>query len=317
MTLRIPGPHLDSRQSWIKMDRFRHERDPAVALVRYGTRVTPNLSRLPLDELAWPLGRPKRLGKGCVGDMESSDHLLAYATSRLLYMPRPGVRAKVSVMVVEPEAIQGRKMAWLKLFWRRFYRVLTANPSLLAAAPNAERYMFGSTWVPDWRDVDVSKKRTLSLIASSKTDFEGHRLRHKVIDWIRTENLDADILGRGYAPFERKSDGLAPYRYSVIIENVREPYYFTEKLVDCLLCETVPVYWGAQDIGQVFDPRGMLICQSLDEIKTAIATLSPDDYQSRLEFVAKNKEKAARYADHELAAARIIENAARRDTPQL
>lgn len=298
------------------MNRIIHESGPAVALLPYGTRVTCKLARLPLDELVWPLGRPERLRQGCISDMEPSDHLLAYATSRLLYIPRPGIHANVSVLLVEPQAIQGRKMAWLKLLWRRFYRVLSANPSLLAAAANGERFVFGSTWVPDWPDVDVSKSRKLSLIASTKTDFEGHRLRHRVIDWIKTAGIDADILGRGYAPFERKSDGLAPYRYSVVIENVREPSYFTEKLIDCLLCETVPIYWGAQDIADTFDPRGMLICQSLDDIKAAIATLSPDDYQSRLEFVARNKEKAARYADHELAAARIIENAARRDTPR-
>ncbi|MEM5471114.1 glycosyltransferase family 10 [Hoeflea sp. AS60] len=297
-------------------ERFLHESGPAVALLPYGKRVTHRMSRLSLDELIWPVGRPERLGSGCVSDMSSDDHLLAYATSRLLYMPRPGIKAKISILVVEPQAVQGRKIAWLKLLWRRFYRVLSADPSLLATAPNGERYLFGSTWVPDWRDVDVSKSRMLSLIASSKTDLEGHRLRHEVIDWIRAKAIDADVLGRGYAPFERKSDGLAPYRYSVIIENVREPDYFTEKLIDCLLCETVPIYWGAQRITETFDPGGMLICQSLDEIKAAIATISPEDYQSRLEFIAKNKEKAARYANHELAAARIVEKAAQRDKRQ-
>jgi len=297
-------------------DSSVHQNAPAVALLPYGTRVTLRLGDMPLDDLIWPTGRPERLMNGTLSDLGPEDHLIAYVTSRLLYMPRPGIRAKISTLVVEPQAIQGRKMAWLKILWRRFYRILSANPGLLTAIPNGERYLFGSTWVPEWSKIDVTKSRMLSLIASSKTDFEGHRLRHNVVDWIRTEDVDVDILGRGYAPFERKSDGLAPYRYSVIIENVQEPEYFTEKLIDCLLCETVPIYWGAQQIADTFDPRGMLICQSLEEIKAAIATLSADDYQSRLEFVAKNKEKAAHYADHELAAARIVQYAARRDTPE-
>ena len=186
----------------------------------------------------------------------------------------------------------------------------------MRAIPNGERYVPFITWVPDWKAVDTTKTSMMSLIASSKTDLEGHRLRHKVIDWIRSENIEADILGRGYAPFEHKSDGLAPYRYSVIIENVREPEYFTEKLIDCLLCETVPIYWGAQLIADIFDPRGMLICESLDDIKRAIATMSEEDYRSRLEFVGKNKEKAALATNHELAAARIIQNAAGRDMPK-
>ena len=289
---------------------------PAVAIIPYGTRITPRFSTFPLDKLNWPLGRPERLSQGVVSDMEPDDHLLAYLNSRLLYMPRPGVRAKMSVMVVEPKAVHGRNMAWLKFVWWRFFRVLTCVPDLLARLPNAERYLFGSTWVPDFRDVDTGKSGMISLIASAKTYYPGHKLRHEVVDWIRTQQIGADILGRGYAPFERKSDGLAPYRYSVIIENVREPSHFTEKLIDCLLCETVPIYWGAQDIGDIFEPGGMLICNSLEDIKTAIGMASEADYRARLEFVARNKEKAASYANHEEAAARIVRSAARRKPPQ-
>lgn len=290
---------------------------PAVAVIPGGTRMTPRTAAMPLDALSWPAGRPERLMQGTVSNMQPDDHLLAYMHSQLLYLPRPGIRARVSVLVVEPQAIHGTKMAWLKLLWRRFYRVLCANPGLLSAVPNSERYLFGSTWVPNWNEIDTTKSRMVSLIASSKTGLEGYTLRHTLVAWIKENGIDADIMGRGYAPFEHKSDGLAPYRYSVIIENVREPSYFTEKLVDCLLCETVPIYWGAQDITDFFDPRGMLICQSLDDIKAAIATISPEDHQSRLQFVAANKKKAARYANHELAAARIVLNAARKDAAQL
>jgi hypothetical protein len=182
--------------------------------------------------------------------------------------------------------------------------------------PNGERFLFGSTWVPEHRDLSIEKTAMISLIASGKTYYPGHKLRHQVVAWVRKKGIDARILGSGYEPFERKSDGLAPYRYSVIIENVREPSYFTEKLVDCLLCETVPIYWGAQDIDQIFEPGGMLICNSLEDIKAAIETTSEEDYHARLEFVLRNKEKAASYANHELAAARIVQSADRRKTSQ-
>ncbi|MCY0149683.1 glycosyltransferase family 10 [Hoeflea sp. G2-23] len=280
--------------------------EAAVAIIPYGTRLTPMLSRMPLDALAWPLGRPAHFNHGTISDMGPADHLIAYVSSRLLYMPRPGVRARISVMIVEPQAVHGRNMAWLRLLYWRFYRVLTCNPGLLAGVPNGVRFLFGSTWVPDWKTVNTQKSRMLSLIASSKTFFEGHGLRHRVVDWLKRTDIDAEILGRGYAPFEHKAEGLAPYRFSVIIENVREPSYFTEKLIDCFLCDTVPIYWGAPDIAEVFDPRGMIICLSFDDITAALGTLSESDYRSRLEFVAKNKEKAVLYANHELAAARIV-----------
>ncbi|OCW58343.1 glycosyltransferase family 10 domain-containing protein [Hoeflea olei] len=294
----------------------RPDTAPAIAIVPYGKRATLSFARLNLDELSWPLGRPSRLAHGTIADMSPDDHLVAYVNSRLLYMPRPGVRARMSVIVVEPEAVHRRNMIWLRLLWWRFFKVLSCNAALLRAIPNGHRFVFGSTWVPDWRRIDTGKTRMLSLIASQKRTYEGHRLRHQTVDWIRANGVEADILGRGYAPFERKSDGLAPYRYSVIIENVREPSYVTEKLIDCLLCETVPIYWGAQDIEEIFDTRGMMVCRSLADIEAAIGSVSEADYASRLEFIAKNKEKASRYADHERAAARIVEIAAQRTKPK-
>ena len=294
----------------------RADEAPAIAFVPYGTKITPGLARMSLDDLSWPLVQPLRLQGGAIADMGPEDHLIAFVSSRLLYMPRPGVRARMSVMVVEPEAVHRRNMIWLRLLWWRFFAVLTCNPPLIAAIPNCHRFVFGSTWIPDWRAVDTTKSRMLSLIASQKRTYEGHKLRHRTVDWIRANDIEADILGRGYAPFERKSDGLAPYRYSVIIENVRELSYITEKLIDCLLCDTVPIYWGAPDIGDIFETRGMMVCASLEDIQAAIRSVSEADYQSRLEFVAKNREKASRYTDHERAAAHIVRTAAQRTEPK-
>ncbi|MBZ0162992.1 MAG: hypothetical protein K8H74_09805 [Notoacmeibacter sp.] len=283
-------------------------RPPVVAILPYGTRVNWRLAQMPLDKLSFPLGMPASLRGKRIADLGPDDHLIAYLTSRILYMPRPGVRAAISVMVTEPKAIQGRKMAWLRTVWRRFRFVLTRDSCLLAALPNAVRFASATTWVPDWREIDATKTNMTSLIASSRANLEGHILRHRIVDWLR-ENpaIEADIMGRGYRPFDRKSDGLAPYRFSVIIENVREPSYFTEKLIDCLLCNTVPIYWGAPDIGEFFDTRGMLICNSADDIKAALARLTPADYDNRRTFIEKNRELASAHADHELNAARLVQ----------
>ncbi|WP_420406798.1 glycosyltransferase family 10 domain-containing protein [Hoeflea sp.] len=289
---------------------------PAVAVLPYGVKITPRLSALSLDDLRWPLGRPERLKQGMVADMSPDDHLLAYLNSRLIYMPRPGVRTKVSVLVVEPKAVHGRNMAWLRLVWWRFFRVLSSNAGLLAAVPNGALFYYGTTWVANWQNLKNEKSRMASIIASGKNYYPGHKLRHEVVASVRKRAADVDVLGHGYSPFEQKADGLSPYRYSVIIENVREPGYFTEKLIDAFLCETVPIYWGAQDIAGIFDERGMIIVEDLAGISAAIEAMSEGDYQARLEFVRLNKDKAKRYANQEKAAAHIIlrQNARSRKT---
>ena len=132
-------------------------------------------------------------------------------------------------MVVEPQAVHGRNMAWLKLLWRRFHRVLSSNAGLLAALPNAALFYYGTTWVANWEHLKIEKTRLASLIASAKNHYPGHRLRHQVVARMRTSGADVEILGHGYAPFEHKAEGLSPFRYSAIIEECPRAGLFHQK----------------------------------------------------------------------------------------
>lgn len=183
-----------------------------VAILPYGTKLGLKLAGMPFSDLHWPFGAPDE-PDGCVGDLTTEDHLIIYPGSRSYYMPRLGVRCRVSVMIVEPEAVHRRHMTLLRGFYWRFHRILTCNENLLAAVPNGQFFPFGSTWVSNADNVDTTKARNLSLIASSRRTYEGHRLRHEIVDWLRGTDVDADIMGRGYKPFDRKSTG---WRHIVI-----------------------------------------------------------------------------------------------------
>ena len=107
-------------------------------------------------------------------------------------------------------------------------------------------------------------------------------------------------------PFTNKEDGLKSFMYSIVIENIKENDYFTEKIVDSCLCNTVPIYWGAPNISDYFDIRGMIICDSLDEIMDALKKINSDDYNSRKKWIHKNKLKAISHADYIKRAAEVI-----------
>ncbi|MDA3889230.1 MAG: glycosyltransferase family 10 [Allgaiera sp.] len=281
--------------------------ETAIAILPYGVKPGRGLAAMSLDQLNWPLGRPGRLDGARVADLGARDHLLLYPSGRLwLPFAAPGVQARLSLMIVEPEALHARHMVKARRHHRHFHRVLTCNPALLAAIPNGLDFVFGSTWVPDWREADLTKQRMLSLIASAKRDLPGHKLRHEMVDWLRAGGGKADVMGGGYVPFGQKSDGLAPYRYSLVIENVRERGYFTEKLVDALLCRTVPIYWGAPDIASYFDPAGMMICETRDQLEAAVRAMSDADYTARAAALAANQTRAAEFADTEARAARAV-----------
>jgi Glycosyltransferase family 10 (fucosyltransferase) C-term len=118
-----------------------------------------------------------------------------------------------------------------------------------------------------------------------------------MVQWCRETGQDIDIMGRGYKPFSEKSAGLAPYRYSIVIENAREENYFTEKLVDALLCNTVPIYWGCPNIADFFDTSGMILCETMADLQRAVEQMSEADYTSRLPGLEAARNVAIGYAD--------------------
>ena len=281
---------------------------PAFAVVPYGRWPTWGIAKMSLDDLIWPLGRPDRLAQGTVANLRSDDHLITFPRKPMFYLPWFGVSAKVSVMIVEPDVVHGHHLRNARRMRWRFHRILTKNKVLLAAAPNALHYVFGFTFIDDIDSIIVEKTRMTSLIASAKRDLEGHKLRHKIVDHVRGAELEVDVMGRGYQPFERKQDGLAPYRYSVVIENIREPDYFTEKMVDAALCETVPIYWGCPNIEAFFNPEGMVICHSEAEICEALQRVSAEGYAARRAAVQENAARAKFYADYLRRAALTVQS---------
>jgi hypothetical protein len=267
-----------------------------IAGLPYGKRSGTKLHAVPLDTLHWFGVTPP---PGTVADLGSEDHLLCYADRRLLFRPRPGVRARVSVLVSEPRGIDPRTHRALRFLWWRYFRVFTFDPVLLEKLPNACFLPYGTSWVDPNGTFDRTKSRHMSLIASDKRVLEGHQLRHTIADWTRTEGLEVDLLGFAYRRIDTKDEGLAPYRFSIVIENERRESYFTEKLIDAFFCDTIPIYWGAPNIGRFFDTRGMIVCESEAELKRAVASVGEADYLRCAEFLPANQTAALEYWGYE------------------
>lgn len=166
-----------------------------------------------------------------------------------------------------------------------YSRVFTTDPGLQNG-----RFAINQPAVPWFIDksYDQLKKNTipekvfnLSCITSLKNSFLGHQKRLGFIRKIKkTLSLDListydyyfrqnpnisyqkfrkDQLKLGYdETVKNKLDGLAPYRFSLIIENFSGPDYWSEKLTDCYLSWTIPIYYGCTNIEKYF-PENSLI----------------------------------------------------------
>lgn len=106
------------------------------------------------------------------------------------------------------------------------------------------------------------KTKLISVITSDKAFTRGHLDRIAFVMRLKERyGNKIDLFGRGINDFEDKWDVLAPYKYHVVIENSSVPYYWTEKLSDCYLTRTLPIYYGCTNVGDYF-PREA--CEPID-----------------------------------------------------
>jgi hypothetical protein len=147
-------------------------------------------------------------------------------------------------------------------------------------------------WLSIYRDLPMKTKNT-SLVASPKKITFGHAIRHiiaeKFKDVIDVYGGAAGTTRFGYGEniWPDKSNATVPYRFSIVIENDSYSTYYTEKITDCFASGTIPVYWGAPDIGEHFNEDGIIKLTS--EFNPSI--LTPELYESKLEAVKDNLER--------------------------
>lgn len=128
-------------------------------------------------------------------------------------------------------------------------------------------YPYGGSWIPFDMWGKYEKKKNISMIVSDKNSTKGHLLRKEAE--VELRNCGVDF----WTNFPDKFDAIAPYKYSIIIESENEPWYFSEKLIDCLSVGTIPIYWG-QAPPSFFDLRGMLYFDSVEHLKRIVSSIN-------------------------------------------
>ena len=142
------------------------------------------------------------------------------------------------------------------------------------------------------RAATTIKKPVANLVASSKTYAPGHALRHAIIQASLPEDR-LQVFGHSVNKFiANKAEAHLPFMYAVIIENVREPGYWSEKLVDGLVCRCVVFYWGPPDVYDWFLPGSIIAFENITELEALLDTMSTEDYESRRAALDCNQHRA-------------------------
>jgi len=247
-----------------------------------------DLPSCPITDLDWPGQDIPSVNT--VSELGSDDQIIVYPNSGIFFKRMPKLACKISLVLTEPKAIHAKYYRTLGLIRHRFHRVICRYPEYANRYANVLKLQVIETWVSDQAIKQSTKKtKACSLIASAKNNLEGHKLRHRIADWCLQNNSSVELLGKAYKPFANKEDGLAPYLYSVIIENNQEQEYFTEKLLDCMLCDTLPIYWGCPNITDYFDSEGLIICDTEEAIIRAIKLINKPITETQQLAMTKNK----------------------------
>jgi hypothetical protein len=172
--------------------------------------------------------------------------------------------------------------------------VFTSEKEHLSIHPKIQFAYAGSNlpWIkPKSADIIIQKKKLCSLIASPKAYAYGHQLRHRIAD-IFKDNIDLYGGVRGSPRVEGidrwdKSPALLDYMFSFVIENDNYSTYYTEKLTDCFMTGTIPIYWGTSDIGEIFDMNGIVMLSKDIDLKS----LTWEFYESKLDSIYENYQR--------------------------
>ena len=179
----------------------------------------------------------------------------------------------------------------------KFEAIWTHDKELQEKVPNGIILPYGGCWIDDFDWNIYPKSKDFSIIASAKQQHPGHRMRHQIISGSQGR---VDVFGGGYNPLDNKIDGLRDYRYHFCIENINRDYWFTEKLIDCFVTGTIPIYWGCPSIDKFFNIDGMICFDELKRLPELLPLCTTAFYESKLDAIKENFKLAQKYRLAEL-----------------
>ncbi len=164
----------------------------------------------------------------------------------------------------------------------------------------------------------IEKKDLFCAILSKENRLIGHQYRLKLLDEIcaafspikfHLYGKDHFVYPHYWHPIPNK-DVLLKYKYTFTAENTSEAGYFTEKIVDAILAETLCFYWGCPDLERYLDSRAFIrlpdnIEQALQIIKNGIDT---QQWEERIPYIRNEKRRILLGWNLMMSVGRVIGN---------
>lgn len=171
-------------------------------------------------------------------------------------------------------------------------------PWMIGCSLKSNSHVCNSLDYMNYKDfINLQNKHLINkacLITSNKKFTKGHRDRVRFADYILSQGIDfIDVFGNGYQSLPDKMEIMSKYKYSVVIENCVYNDYWTEKLSDCFLSGSYPLYYGAPNVSEYFDKDSytLIDIKRMDESISLIKSIIDNDLYNRNRYAGINAKK--------------------------
>lgn len=207
-----------------------------------------------------------------------------------IYIDSPEMPNGEVALMVEPYSIHPNQYAHIRSRANQLKAILSYDCDYFGSLSNFVQIPppFGE-WVNEQERGIHQKTKNISFIASTKNFCQEHNFRQQIA--LKLANK-VDLYGRGRNEINRKIEALKDYRFSICMENYIADLYYTEKLLDCFLSGTIPIFWGTKNIGKIFNINGMVFLDDVLSEKIKIECLNENYYNLKIDAIKENYEIA-------------------------
>lgn len=202
---------------------------------------------------------------------------------------------KSYLWLLESPGIMADAYAYARANSHLYSKIFTHNRAIIEENPEKAILLpiGGCHLSDDEINCEYPKTKLVSMIFSPQSWLPGHSLRHQIYHKFGNR---IDCMGSGITGIkQRKIDAGKDYKFQVVIENVAEDYYFTEKLIDALLCGCIPIYWGCPSIGNFFNTSGFLIFNNIEEFEKILESDLDSFWEANQAVIRENFDNALKY----------------------
>ena len=209
------------------------------------------------------------------------------------------------IVLVEPNEYFGLH-DWVIQNKNLFSFILTYNDKVLNNCENAVYLPFRFTFLKEKHyKKEYNKKFEISHLCGILLKSYGHQMRHEILirenefkiptNFYKTigDRHNLETVG------DDKEIVFGNSQYGMVIENFSHRGYFSEKLIDCFLLKTIPIYWGCSNIEEFFDIKGIIKFENVDDIIYILNQLDENSYNQYKEAIENNYKIALQYINNE------------------